>query len=252
MVTKQNIFDRNLWQKNCLRYRGLFSDYSFIYSQVATNILENIEIQNVNFAKVLEINAKDEFFKNYFSKSKFYYNEFSDIADENNIDFGSEKYDLVINNLDLHFINDVVNFLSKIYKCLNPNGYFIASFFGDENLPELRKSIYLAEEKIYNAISPRMPPTIDIKTSAQILGQVGFANPIADLEKIVINYQKPINLLYDLKNMGLGNIMINRSKKFFTRKLLNQLLENYQLFFNKSTNSFNATFNIITISGQKK
>lgn len=252
MVTKQNIFDRNLWQKNCLRYRGLFSDYSFIYSQVATNILENIEIQNVNFAKVLEINAKDDFFKKYFSNSQYSSIDFNEIVDENNFNFGKQKFDLVISILDLHFINDVKNFLAKIYESLQPNGYFIASFFGDENLPELRKSIYLAEEKIYNAISPRMPPTIDIKTSAQILGQVGFKNPIADLEKIVINYQNPINLLYDLKNMGLGNIMINRSKKFFTKKLLNQLLENYQLFFNESTKSFDATFNIITISGQKK
>jgi len=251
MVIKQNIFDRKQWQKNCQRYRGLLPNYNFIYSQVAINILENIEIQNLHFAKVFEINPKDDFFQNYFFNSEFSSIDFNDMVEENNINFGLNRYDLIINNLDLHFINDVPNFLAKIYDALTPNGFFIASFFGDENLPELRKSIYLAEDKIYNAISPRMPPTIDIKTSAQILGQVGFKNPVADLEKICINYENPINLLYDLKNMGLGNIMINKSKKFFTKKLLNQLLENYKLFFNLTTNSFEATFNIITISGQK-
>ena len=128
---------------------------------------------------------------------------------------------------------------------------FIASFFGEENLRELAHVLYKSEMEIYNGISPIMPPTIDVKTAAMILQKAGFISPISDFEKIAVEYEEPMKLLYDLKFMGQGNILKQRQRRFFSRKFLNKILENYQNLYKNFDNSVNATFEIVTITGWK-
>lgn len=248
-MNSQNLFDRQLLQQNHKRYQRVFADYNFLYLEIANIILENIELQNRAFDAVFEINKKNNFFQENLRYKSFESCSFDEICDEEKINFSSQKYDLIISNSDLHFINNVSQFLSKINSALKPNGLFIASFYGDENLPELHKAIYQAENETYGGISARMPPTIDIKSSAQILTQAGFKNPVADLEKIKVDYENPLKLLRDLKFSGQGNIMNQRSRKFFSKKFLQKLLEKYENFYDKETQSYSATFCVITISG---
>jgi NADH dehydrogenase [ubiquinone] 1 alpha subcomplex assembly factor 5 len=249
MVKSQNLFDRQLLQQNHKRYQRGFKDYNFLYTEIANIILENIELQNRAFDAVFEINKITNFFQENLQYKLFESCCFEELCDEENINFSSQKYDLIISNSDLHFINNVPQFLAKIKSALKPSGLFIASFYGDENLPELHKAIYQAENEIYGGISLRMPPTIDIKSSAQILAQVGFKNPVADLEKIKVDYDSPIKLLRDIKFSGQGNVMNQRSRKFFSKKLLQKLLEKYENFYDEKTQSYPATFSVITISG---
>ena len=250
-MNSQNLFDRQLLQQNYKRYQRVFVDYNFLYLEIANIILENIELQNRAFDTVFEINKKTNFFQENLRYKSFEFCTFEEILDEENIDFPLQKYDLIISNSDLHFINNVPQFLLKINLALKPHGFFIASFYGDENLPELHQAIYQAENEIYGGISARMPPTIDIKSSAQVLSQVGFKNPVADLEKIVVEYDNLYKLLRDLKFSGQGNVLKQRSRKFFTKKLLQKLMEKYENFYDKKTQSYLATFSVVTISGEK-
>jgi SAM-dependent methyltransferase len=250
MVNNQNIFDRNKLKTNLQRFSRFANDYNWFFDKIANIILDNIELRNLSFENILEINPKNNFFKNYFAKKNYQTLDFSAISEENSLDFGFQKYDLVINLLDIHYINNVINFLDKIKKSLLPNGIFIGSFFGDENLFELRKSLTQAEREIYNRNSFYMPPTIDIKSSARLLSFVGFKNPIADLEKIIIEYSNPLILLQDIKNSVQGNVLINRPRHFFSKKLLQKTMENYQVFYNEQGQSYPATINLITISGE--
>lgn len=249
MANSQNLFDRQLLQKNHKRYQRVDGDYNFLYTEIANIILENIELQNRAFDTIFEINKMSNFFQENLRYKLFESSNFDEICDEEKINFPHQKYDLIISNSDLHFINNVPQFLAKIKSALKPDGLFIASFYGDENLPELHKAIYQAENEIYGGISARMPPTIDIKSSAQLLAQVGFKNPVADLEKIKIDYENPLKLLRDLKFSGQGNVMLQRSRKFFSKKLLQKFLEKYENFYDKNTQSYPATFCVITISG---
>ncbi len=248
-MNSQNLFDRQFLQQNHKRYQRVFADYNFLYLEIANIILENIELQNRAFDAVFEINKKTNFFQENLRCQSFESCSFDEIVDEENINFSSQKYDLIISNSDLHFINNVPQFLAKIKSALKPNGLFIASFYGDENLPELHNSIYQAENEIYGGISARMPPTIDIKSSAQLLAQVGFKNPVADLEKIKVDYENPLKLLRDLKFSGQGNVLKQRSRKFFSKKLLQKLMEKYENFYDEKTQSYPATFSVVTISG---
>jgi len=66
-----------------------------------------------------------------------------------------------------------------------------------------------------------------------------------------VEYDEPLKLLYDLKFMGQGNILNNRSQRFFSRRFLNKILENYKNLYKNSDGSVNATFEIVTIVGWK-
>ncbi|MDX2082532.1 MAG: methyltransferase domain-containing protein [Rickettsiales bacterium] len=170
--------------------------------------------------------------------------------DQENILLEPQSYDLVLSNLNLHFINQIPQFLLQVKNILKPNGVFIASFFGEENLSELAHTLYQTENEIYSGISPRMPPTIDVKTAAALLAKAGFQNPISDLDKIFVEYGSVIDLLKDLKMMGQSNILVNRSRKFFTKYFLNKICQNYQKLYSTNNNKVLATFEIVTIIGK--
>ncbi len=237
----ENLFDRKLLHQNQRRFAVSFANHNFLYVEVANRINENLQLLNREFSDILEIERA------WCLVNK----ELKVEIDDEHLPFKNESFDLIISNLNFHFINQIPQFLLQIKNLLKPDGIFIASFFGEENLRELAHILYETENEIYGGISPRMPPTIDIKTSAALLQKAGFQNPIADFEKIEITYENPLNLLNDLKLMGQGNIMTKRSRHFFTKKFLTKVLDNYRKLYGNNAGAVTATFEIRTITGQK-
>jgi NADH dehydrogenase [ubiquinone] 1 alpha subcomplex assembly factor 5 len=248
-MTKEILFDRKLLRQNRARAQIGFAQHNFLHHEIANRIVENVEFLNRKFESVLEIGAMDDCLSKLVKKhSKAIY---SFCENEENLPTEENSFDLVLSNLNFHFINEIPQFLLQVKSILKPSGVFIASFFGEENLSELAHVLYKTENEIYNGVSPRMPPTIDIKTSASLLQKAGFADPISDFAKIEVNYSNPKNLLKDLKMMGQGNIMHKRSRKFFTKNFLEKISQNYRELYGINDSEVKATFEIITITGWK-
>ncbi len=270
------IFNRQQLQQNQIRAFKNFAQYNFLHQEIGQRMLENLALladgkKAKNYAKILEIgiiesflqSAKndDNFSKNVvfsqenapkITKTAIFANKNADlIVDDEDLHFEENSFDLVFSNLNLQFINQIPQFLVNIKNILKKDGVFIASFFGEENLKELNHAMQISENEICGGISPRLPPTIDVKTAAMLLQKAGFKDPISSLEKIEVNYKEPISLLKDLKNMAFGNILQKKSKKFFTKKLLQRLLENYQKFYGNEERAIKASFEIVIICGKK-
>jgi hypothetical protein len=81
--------------------------------------------------------------------------------------------------------------------------------------------------------------------------KAGFVSPISDFEKIEVNYKNPLTLLKDLKMMGQGNILHQRSRRFFTKNFLNKTSKNYREMYGAPSGKVLATFEIVTIIGSK-
>ena len=216
------LFDRELLRQN--RRRGVKNN--FLQQEVSNRINENLDLLNREFKNILEI-------------------------DEENFSYPENVFDLVLSNLDFHLINEIPQYLIKVKSILQPGGVFIASFFGEENLSELAHVLHKTENEIYGGISPRMPPTIDVKTAAALMNKAGFQNPISDFDKILVEYSDPLDLLKDLKMMGQGNILHQRSRRFFTKNFLNKTSKNYREMYGVSSGKVLATFEIVTIIGNK-
>jgi len=244
------IFDRKLLRQNQDRFALELSQHNFLYHEIANRIIENLQSFSRDFENCLEIGARDGYLSGLMAEEKNIKN-LETIFDEEIFSIKEKNFDLIVSNLNLHHINFIPQFLLQIKNILKPRGMFIASFFAEENLPELHKTIFEVENEIYNGISPRMIPTIDVKTAANLLQKAGFDHPISNLERVEVSYQDPLNLLKDLKMMGQGNIMNKRSRKFFTKTFLQKLLERYRQSHINTDGSVNATFEIVTIVGFK-
>lgn len=247
------LFDRNLLKKNKERAIKNFSQSDFLFHEIAEKMAENVKFLNRNFDDILEISPRDKFLYQLLSQDFIQNNcNYEFCADEefltqNSKPNQSEKYDLILSNLNLHYVNDVPQFLLSVKNSLKKGGVFMASFFGEENLSELAHTLYKTENEIYGGVSPRMPPTIDVKTAAHLLQKAGFENPTSDFDKIHVEYSSPLKLLQDLKNMGQGNVLTKRSRRFMTKGFLEKIVTNYEKLYPQKT----ATFEVVTITGWK-
>lgn len=252
------IFDRKLLKQNQIRAQKLFANCNFLHHEISNRLAENLSLMNCDFQDVLEIGAKDDYLQKLIEKTPTY-NDLTRVMDKkinyyfcDDVELINEKekrFDLIVSNLNFHFINDIPAFLISVKESLKEGGVFLASFFGEENLSELAHVLHKSEMEIYGGVSPRMAPTIDVKTAAMLLQKAGFNSPISDFEKIEVEYKNPINLFKDLKFMGQGNVLQKRSRRFFSRRFLNQICKNYQEFYALENGLFKASFEIVTIAG---
>lgn len=265
-MNQSNLFDRKLLKANRARAKKHFYDHNFLYVEVANKIMENIQFFDREFESVLEISGRDGYLSDQIKLIKKpkkiitteilnYDKSTQVINDDEFLPFKKESFDLIVSNLNFHFINNIPSFLLQIKEMLKPNGVFIATFFGEENLSELAHVLYEVENELYGGMSPRMSPTIDVKTAAHLLQKAGFRNPISDFEKIEVTYENPLNLLKDIKMMGQANILFSRSKNFISKRFLAKFCDSYSRLY--CLDNFDgkarlkASFEIITLTGWK-
>ncbi len=253
------IFDRLLLKQNRDRASFGFEHANFLNREVADIIIQTIEDCKENFSDVLELGAKDGFLgKNIKCKNltqvdlspkmveKYNLNK---VADDEELSFDEQSFDLIVSNLNLHFINDIPQNLIKIRKLLRPKGMFIASFFGEENLKELKEIFLQTEQKIYGGVSPRIAPNVDIKSAGMLLQKAGFTDVIVEKHTFEVEYSDLKKLFSDLRNMGQTNILNDRSKKFMTKNFLFELTNLYKKLYSRPDSHLLATFEIIILTG---
>ena len=255
------LFDRKLLRQNQKRYENSFSNYSFLYHEIAQLIADEIASLSANFNNMIEISAKDDFLTNSIMKSQKVKQkllstlnkcDFSDIVyDEENIPLKKESFDLVVSNLNLQHINEVPKFLVQVHEILRKEGLFVMSFFGENNLLELKKAVFEAENKIFGGFSPRFIPVIDIKNAANLLQKAGFSDCVSMLHTINVDYSNPVNILKDLKFMGQGNILKLRSRNFATSKFLDEILKIYARIAKNEDSTLNVKYEIVIAMGWK-
>ncbi len=157
--------------------------------------------------------------------------------------------DLIVSAFALHWCNDIAAVLAIIKQALRPDGLFLAVLPGPATLTELRQCFAIAENQIWNGISPRVDPFITLNSAGQLLQQAGFALPVADTDKIIVRYDNAQDLMHDLRAMGATNILLQREKSRFSKTLFSKLAEIYAEKFADADGRIRATFEFISLSG---
>ncbi len=170
-------------------------------------------------------------------------------AKDDALPFAPQSLDLVVSGLSLYLINDIPGVLAQINRALKPDGLFLGALLGGETLRELRESWLLAEEELYGGASPRVAPFADVRELGSLLQRAGFALPVADSDPVRVTYGSPLALMRDLKAMAASNMLIERSRKPVSRRLLLRAAEVYQESFGLPDGRIPATFEIITLTG---
>lgn len=171
------------------------------------------------------------------------------MAESDFLPFQSEAFDLVISYFDLHMINDIPGTLSQIRHCLKPDGLFLGVFLGGDSLWQLRQSCQQAELTLKNGASPRVAPMVSLYDAAALLQRAGFSLPVADHEVINWTYPSPLDLLKDLKNLGLSNCLWQQPKGLMGKTLFQEILHTYEKQHQEGNGAVPCCYDIVFLNG---
>lgn len=124
------------------------------------------------------------------------------LADADDLPFGDQAFDLIVNFLTLHAARDPVGVLTQARLALKPDGLFIGVAFGEETLRPLREALTAAELAHHAGAARRIYPFASVRDYGSALQRAGFALPVSDLDRVMVEYQNPARLFEDLRNLG--------------------------------------------------
>lgn len=171
------------------------------------------------------------------------------VGDPELLPFRAGSLDLVASALALHVLDDLPGTLAQIRRALKPDGLFIANLIGGETLRELRESFAFAEAELTGGASPRVAPFAELRDLGALLQRAGFTLPVIDQDRLTVRYGSALELMRDLRMMGAGNALIERSRKPLRRDVLMRAAGVYAERFADADGRIRATFDIVSLSG---
>lgn len=124
------------------------------------------------------------------------------VIDEETWDFEEESLSLIINNLTLHWVNNLEQTFKNFNKSLESNGVYLGTLFGDDTLQELRITFNLAEAEREGGYSPTTSPMISMTDIGNTFAKCNFKLPTIDRTIIQMEFQTMYHLIDYLRFNG--------------------------------------------------
>ncbi len=150
-------------------------------------------------------------------------------GDEEWLPFAPASFDLIVANLSLHAVNDLPGALIQLRRALAPDGLFLAALPGFGTLQSLREALAAAESEQRGGVSPRVSPFAELRDLAGLLQRAGFALPVADQDRLPLEYRTPLGLMSDLRAAGESNALRAQDRRTPPRGLFAQAFAGLEL-----------------------
>jgi len=225
------------------------TDARFLFREGAERLWDRLADIKRSFAHTLDLDSRDPFLCKQLRTAGVD----TIAADSMHIDlealpFAPGSFDLVTSSLALHWVNDLPGTLLQIRQILKPDGLLLANLFAGETLDALRNALLEAESEVENGASPRVSPFADPRDLAGLLQRAGFALPVVDSDRLIVDYPDAWKLMRDLRAMGETNACALRHRHFTRRATLLRAAEIYQQRFGDEKGRIPATFEIVTLT----
>ncbi len=259
------IFDRELVRRNRNRAANDFAAHGFLFDWTIRHLGDRLQDIKRDFPMALQIGGRGasqsaqemhdhggvkdivtmDIAEGFLQDGSAHYIQ----AEEEFLPFADNSFDLVFSALSLQSVNDLPGALIQINRVLKPDGLFIGAMLGGETLYQLRQTMMQAEIALKGGASPRVAPFADKPQTGELLQRAGFALPVVDSEIVTVTYDHVFKLMHDLRGMGEGNSLTDRSKTLPGKKLLMETARLYQEKFAEEDGRIVASFEIIFMIG---
>lgn len=155
-----------------------------------------------------------------------------------NLPFSDHSFDLVYSNLVLHWSNDFNKSLNEIRRLLKPGGLLLFSMVGPDTLQELRHCWRTIDDR------PHVHVFVDMHDLGDCLLQTPFIDSVMDVEYFTLLYSEGLDLMKELKKLGVQNLSKDRQRGLTSKGALKKLLQAYESFRNPA-GKLPATWEII-------
>lgn len=241
MSDPPNLIDRAALSRNRARALAQGADL-FLHNEAAAEVEERLGEVNKRFTDPAVVTAFPAPWAEILPGARI-------VADEEVLALEEGAHDLVIHALSLHWSADLVGQLIQCRRALRPDGLFLGVLFGGRTLSELRVALAEAESRLTGGLSPRVLPMAEIRDLGALLQRAGFALPVADTVKKTVTYATMFHLIADLRAMGEGNALADRSRRAAPRALFPAAAEIYAAAFPAGGGRIAATFEMIWLTG---
>lgn len=99
------------------------------------------------------------------------------VDEEGSLPFAPGSLDLIVSNLDMHWINDLPGFMKRCRLALKPDGVFLASMLGGSTLQELRSAFTVADMERLGGIQAHVSPFAYGRDCGDLMAAAGFSMP---------------------------------------------------------------------------
>ena len=159
-------------------------------------------------------------------------------ADAEQLPFATGSVDLVVSNLAFQWLAEPEIAFSEIQRVLKPNGLLLFSSFGPDTLKELRAAWATVDDRIH------VNRFMDMHDVGDAMVRARLADPVMDMEALVLTYKEVPALLRELKGIGAHNINAGRSHALTTPAQLKQMMTAYETF-RRADGSVPATWEVV-------
>ena len=157
-------------------------------------------------------------------------------ADLEQLPLAANSVDMFWSNLAIQWSNNLDAVFADIHRVLRTDGLLMFSTLGPDTLKELRAASSVDGNVHVNRF-------LDMHDIGDALVRAGFADPVLDVERVVLTYDDVISVMRDLKSIGAHNATDGRVRGLQGRKFLQNLAQQYEQF--RKDGKLPATFEVI-------
>jgi malonyl-CoA O-methyltransferase len=160
-------------------------------------------------------------------------------GDVHRLPFAAGSVQLVFSNLMLQWSDDLDAALREIRRVLAPGGMFTFSSFGPDTLRELREAWAAVDGESH------VNPFVDMHDLGSALARAGFAEPVLDVDRHVLDYPDPLALMRELQQIGARNALAERRRGLTGRRRLAGMQQAYRAAHGRPDGRVRATWEVV-------
>lgn len=246
------IFDLPALRRHRKRAAGMGDDGGFLFREGAERLWDRLADIRRRFRYALDLGSRAPLLAERLRAAGVDTVVAGDLAalkvDLEALPFAAGSFDLVVSSLALHWVNDLPGTLLQLRHILKPDGLLLVNLFAGDTLEALRVALLEAESEIENGASPRVSPFADPRDLAGLLQRAGFALPVVDSDRVIVDYPDAWKLMHDLRAMGETNACALRHRHFSRRATLLRAAELYRRDGGDASGRVAAQFEIATLT----
>ncbi|MDX1812054.1 MAG: malonyl-ACP O-methyltransferase BioC [Gammaproteobacteria bacterium] len=158
-------------------------------------------------------------------------------GDAETLPIQDDQFDIAVSSLALQWCFDQTAVFENLYRVLKPGSLLMFATMGPDTLKELRQSWAAVDD------SAHVSGFFEMHDIGDALVRAGFADPVMDVERIQLTYQKVTDLMKDLKSLGSRNAVSHRSKALTGKAKFSGMQQAYEQF--RKDDHLPATYEIV-------
>ncbi len=235
--------DQNQLLKRIHCAEKTYDQAAIVQREIFNRLIERLEYMLIKPENILNLsgatNYGEELLKELYPQAKIVSIDLSEyLSFENSrLPISEHSQQLVVSNLLFHWVNDPKQLLQEIARVLDPKGVLLLTSMGVDTLKECREAFAQVDD------CPHVHDFPDMHDVGDLMLQLGFVDPVVDVQALTVNYKSVQQLFQDLRDTGATNAHQDRRRGLMGKNQWKKMLAVYETL--KNENTYPGTYEII-------